>query len=179
MMQRRSGRSTSEYPTAKTPNTQAPTPLPPATSHRPSVSATRPTKLPHSTHGTNPYVHMASSTSPDIPKSQVSTLHQKEDALRTMGLVLRSKSKRVALFGNGATAAQIAPEVAKVAMHLTVFQRTPNWVIPRQDAPIAEFRTALFCYLLPVRYWYKTRMVKYVFSRYSDLLRCDRGLMRP
>jgi cation diffusion facilitator CzcD-associated flavoprotein CzcO len=39
--------------------------------------------------------------------------------------------KKIGIIGNGATAAQIVPEVAKSAEHLTVFQRTPNWVIPR------------------------------------------------
>lgn len=70
------------------------------------------------------------------------------------------KHKRVALIGNGATAAQIAPEVAKVAKQLTVFQRTPNWVIPRQDAPIPEFRRSLFRYLPPVRHWYRAGMME-------------------
>lgn len=38
---------------------------------------------------------------------------------------------KVGIIGNGATAAQIIPEVAKTAEKLTVFQRTPNWVVPR------------------------------------------------
>lgn len=75
------------------------------------------------------------------------------------------KDKRVALIGNGATAAQIAPEVAKVAKYLTVFQRTPNWVIPRLDAPIGEFRRALFRYLPPIRQWYRAGMMEYVLLR--------------
>jgi cation diffusion facilitator CzcD-associated flavoprotein CzcO len=39
--------------------------------------------------------------------------------------------KTIGIIGNGATAAQIIPEVAKSAKSLTVFQRTPNWVVPR------------------------------------------------
>ncbi|KGO66726.1 hypothetical protein PITC_056190 [Penicillium italicum] len=42
---------------------------------------------------------------------------------------------RIAIIGNGATATQITPEVARVASHLTIYQRTPNWVIPRLDQP--------------------------------------------
>lgn len=38
--------------------------------------------------------------------------------------------KRVAVIGTGASAFQVIPQVAKVASHLTVFQRTPAWVIP-------------------------------------------------
>jgi cation diffusion facilitator CzcD-associated flavoprotein CzcO len=46
--------------------------------------------------------------------------------------------KRVAIIGSAASAVQIIPEVAKVAQHLTVLQRTPNWVIPRLDRPITD-----------------------------------------
>ena len=38
------------------------------------------------------------------------------------------KAKRVALIGTGSTGTQLAPGVAQSAQHLTVFQRTPNWI---------------------------------------------------
>jgi 4-hydroxyacetophenone monooxygenase len=38
--------------------------------------------------------------------------------------------KRVAVIGTGASAAQFIPFVADSASHLTVFQRTPPWVLP-------------------------------------------------
>ena len=41
--------------------------------------------------------------------------------------------KRVAVIGTGASAVQIIPELAKTAAQLTVYQRTPGWVIPRTD----------------------------------------------
>jgi cation diffusion facilitator CzcD-associated flavoprotein CzcO len=46
--------------------------------------------------------------------------------------------KRVCVVGSAASAVQIIPEVAKTAAHVTVFQRTPNWVVPRNDRPIFE-----------------------------------------
>ncbi|NJO13488.1 MAG: NAD(P)/FAD-dependent oxidoreductase [Gammaproteobacteria bacterium] len=46
--------------------------------------------------------------------------------------------KRVAVIGSAASAVQIIPEVAKIAQHLTVLQRTPNWVVPRLDRPITD-----------------------------------------
>ncbi|KAF4436073.1 4-hydroxyacetophenone monooxygenase [Fusarium acutatum] len=52
--------------------------------------------------------------------------------------------KRVGIIGNGATAVQIAPEVAKVASHLTIFQRSPNWLMPRFDAEIPRWKRILF-----------------------------------
>ena len=42
--------------------------------------------------------------------------------------------KRVAVIGNGSSAAQFIPHVAERAGRLTIFQRTPNWVIPKPDA---------------------------------------------
>lgn len=45
-------------------------------------------------------------------------------------------SKRVGVVGSAASAVQLIPEVAKVATQLTIFQRTPNWVIPRYDRPV-------------------------------------------
>lgn len=44
--------------------------------------------------------------------------------------------RRAAIIGTGATAVQLVPEVAKKAAALTVFQRTPIWVVPKVDAPI-------------------------------------------
>lgn len=41
------------------------------------------------------------------------------------------KGKRVAIVGSAASSIQITPEVAKQASHLTVLQRTPNWVMAR------------------------------------------------
>ena len=37
------------------------------------------------------------------------------------------KGKRVAVIGTGATGYQLIPELAKLAGHTFVFQRTPNW----------------------------------------------------
>lgn len=44
--------------------------------------------------------------------------------------------KRVAVVGTGATGVQVIPIVAHAAKHLTVFQRTPNYVIPSRNHPL-------------------------------------------
>ncbi|OBK25208.1 monooxygenase [Mycobacterium asiaticum] len=41
--------------------------------------------------------------------------------------------KRIAVIGTGASGVQVVPELAKVAGHLTVFQRTPPWMVPKDD----------------------------------------------
>jgi cyclohexanone monooxygenase len=46
--------------------------------------------------------------------------------------------KRVAVIGTGASAAQIIPEVAKIAEQVDVYQRTPQWILPRSDKPFSE-----------------------------------------
>ncbi len=53
------------------------------------------------------------------------------------------EGKRVGVIGSAASAVQLIPEIAKTAGKLTVFQRTPNWVIPRRDVPITAEEQAL------------------------------------
>ncbi|MFK0116399.1 flavin-containing monooxygenase [Streptomyces sp. NPDC090994] len=45
--------------------------------------------------------------------------------------------KRVAVVGTGASAIQFVPAVQPKAARLTLFQRTPAWVMPRMDRPIS------------------------------------------
>lgn len=46
--------------------------------------------------------------------------------------------KRIALVGAGATAVQVAPIVAHNAKSLTMFQRTPNYVVPARNYPVTK-----------------------------------------
>ncbi|WP_405871837.1 flavin-containing monooxygenase [Streptomyces sp. NBC_00005] len=46
------------------------------------------------------------------------------------------RGKRVAVIGTGASATQLVPEIAPLVGHLTVFQRTGNWFLPRKDRPM-------------------------------------------
>jgi cation diffusion facilitator CzcD-associated flavoprotein CzcO len=39
------------------------------------------------------------------------------------------RGKRVAVIGSAASAVQLIPEVAEQAEHLTIFQRSPNWIL--------------------------------------------------
>lgn len=43
--------------------------------------------------------------------------------------------ERVAVIGTGASAVQFVPRIAPTVARLSVFQRSPNWVMPRNDAP--------------------------------------------
>ncbi|KIW18117.1 hypothetical protein PV08_02405 [Exophiala spinifera] len=50
--------------------------------------------------------------------------------------------KRVAVVGTGATAVQVIPIVAHTAKSLTVFQRTPNYVLPARNHPLTDDQVA-------------------------------------
>jgi cation diffusion facilitator CzcD-associated flavoprotein CzcO len=52
--------------------------------------------------------------------------------------------RRVAVVGTGASAIQIIPPVARDAAHLTVFQRSAPWVVPKPDRPYAAWQQRLF-----------------------------------
>jgi cation diffusion facilitator CzcD-associated flavoprotein CzcO len=77
------------------------------------------------------------------------------------------EGKRVAVIGTGASAIQFMPEIAPKVAKLSVFQRTPPWIVPKTDFAIPErwqkrfrnvpglgwlFRTALF-WLYEIRVW--------------------------
>jgi cation diffusion facilitator CzcD-associated flavoprotein CzcO len=52
--------------------------------------------------------------------------------------------EKVAVVGNGASALQFIPEIAKTAERVTIFQRSANWVIPRNDRRISEAQKERF-----------------------------------
>jgi cation diffusion facilitator CzcD-associated flavoprotein CzcO len=52
--------------------------------------------------------------------------------------------KRIAVVGTGASAIQVAPELAKTAAELHVLQRSPAWVVPRGDRPYSTAARTLF-----------------------------------
>jgi cation diffusion facilitator CzcD-associated flavoprotein CzcO len=54
------------------------------------------------------------------------------------------RGKRVGIIGTGASAVQVIPEIAGDVEHLTVFQRTPIWCLPKPDFPLpGPLRTLL------------------------------------
>ncbi|ESZ99282.1 hypothetical protein SBOR_0323 [Sclerotinia borealis F-4128] len=69
------------------------------------------------------------------------------------------KGKRIAIIGNGATGIQLIPEIAKVASHLTVFQRTPNWVLPKNNQDISLTQRLIYRFFPQVRQRYRERLM--------------------
>ena len=54
------------------------------------------------------------------------------------------RGKRVAVIGTGASAIQFVPMIQRQVQQLSVFQRTPPWVLPKMDAPISPRWQQLF-----------------------------------
>lgn len=52
------------------------------------------------------------------------------------------EGRRVGVVGNGASALQFIPPVARIAAHTTVFQRSANWIIPKPDRPFRRWERA-------------------------------------
>ena len=53
-------------------------------------------------------------------------------------------NKRVAVIGSAASAIQLIPELAKVASQVDVYQRTPNYIAPRNDREFTDREKARF-----------------------------------
>ncbi|HKT00739.1 MAG TPA: NAD(P)/FAD-dependent oxidoreductase [Rugosimonospora sp.] len=54
------------------------------------------------------------------------------------------RGERVAVIGTGASAVQFIPRIQPQVAHLTVFQRTPTWILPHPDRTVPGPVRALF-----------------------------------
>ncbi len=52
--------------------------------------------------------------------------------------------KRIAVIGNGASAIQFVPEIAKRAGNVSIFQRSASWVLPRPERVFYEWEKKLY-----------------------------------
>ena len=74
--------------------------------------------------------------------------------------------KRVAVIGTGASAVQLVPKIQPEVAHLSVFQRTPGWVLPHRDRPIRDWERSLYRRVPPAQravrwgvYWLRELIV--------------------
>jgi cation diffusion facilitator CzcD-associated flavoprotein CzcO len=77
--------------------------------------------------------------------------------------------KRVAVIGTGASAVQIVPELATRAAHVTVLQRSPPYVIPRNDRAYRDVERWLFRNVPGWRRLYRARIYWELEARFSTL----------
>ncbi|MSQ85154.1 MAG: NAD(P)/FAD-dependent oxidoreductase [Myxococcales bacterium] len=57
------------------------------------------------------------------------------------------RDKKVAVIGTGASAIQFVPQIAPVVAQLDLYQRTPPWVVAKDDRPIGRWQRRLFARL--------------------------------
>jgi cation diffusion facilitator CzcD-associated flavoprotein CzcO len=66
--------------------------------------------------------------------------------------------KRVAVIGTGASSIQFVPQIQPTVDHLTLFQRTPPWILPRHDQPIPAWQQVMFRMLPFTQHLARTRI---------------------
>lgn len=59
--------------------------------------------------------------------------------------------ERVGVIGTGPAAAQFVPKIRRHVEHLTVFQRTPPWVLPHFDRPLVGAERLLYRFAPPAQ----------------------------
>ncbi|MEN1728565.1 MAG: NAD(P)/FAD-dependent oxidoreductase [Pseudomonadota bacterium] len=64
---------------------------------------------------------------------------------------LALEGQRVAVIGGGASAIQFVPKIAPQVKQLDFYQRTPQWILPKPDRPIAVWKRRLFRWFPPLR----------------------------
>jgi cation diffusion facilitator CzcD-associated flavoprotein CzcO len=78
--------------------------------------------------------------------------------------------QNVAVIGAAASAVQLLPEMAERAAHLTVFQRTPNWIIDKPDRAFTALEKAAFRHVPGWHWLYRTASFLIHESRFSAFL---------
>ncbi len=74
------------------------------------------------------------------------------------------RGKHVAVIGTGASAVQFVPEIAEQAGRLTIFQRTGNWFLPRNNRPYPAFAKNLFARVPGLQAWRRNYVFQYTES---------------
>jgi cation diffusion facilitator CzcD-associated flavoprotein CzcO len=83
---------------------------------------------------------------------------------------------RVAVIGTGASGVQIVPAIQPAVAHLSVFQRTPGWVLPHPVRRIHAWERRLFRFapflqrlVRAAIYWQREVVVVSAFTKYDGL----------
>ncbi|MFE0422189.1 flavin-containing monooxygenase [Streptomyces sp. NPDC058953] len=94
------------------------------------------------------------------------------------------RGKRVAVVGSGASAVQIVPVIQPEAAALTLFQRTPSWVLPKGDRPVTGAERWLHRHVPATAtarragLWAARELLVGSFTRHPGRLRRGEGIAR-
>lgn len=105
---------------------------------------------------------------PDIPGLETFEGQVIHSAEWPQGLDVTGQN--VAVIGAAASAVQLLPEMARHAAHLTVFQRTPNWIIDKPDRAFTALEKAAFRHVPGWRWLYRTASFLIHETRFSAFL---------
>ncbi len=86
--------------------------------------------------------------------------------------------RRVAMIGNGASALQIAPELATHVQRLDIYQRDANWIIPRGDRAYSWLEKWAFSNIPMAAEAYRTRIYLQNEMHWPILLASPDGILR-
>jgi cation diffusion facilitator CzcD-associated flavoprotein CzcO len=92
------------------------------------------------------------------------------------------RGKRVAVIGTGASAIQVVPAIQPKVERLTLFQRTPAWVMPRADREISALERKLHAKVPATRYlrrqilWAIRELQVSAFAKHPKMLGLIEGL---
>jgi 4-hydroxyacetophenone monooxygenase len=91
------------------------------------------------------------------------------------------RGKRVAVVGTGASAMQFVPVIAQTAEHLTIFQRSPQWVAPNEDygRAVCDADHALIAEVPFYGAWYRMRLAWTFGDKVHATLRRDPDWEHP
>ena len=86
--------------------------------------------------------------------------------------------ERVGVIGTGASAIQVVPAIQPIVESVTVYQRTPAWVVPRTDHPVKPLMRRLYRFVPGLQK--AIRGVLYLFREFLVIgMAKQRALLRP
>lgn len=95
------------------------------------------------------------------------------------------RNQRIGLIGTGASAIQVGPALAAEAAQLSVFQRTPAWILPKNDVAISALRMRLnrrFPVLMKAdrlrSYWYHELSAPFLILEHSAFKRIPEAMAK-
>ncbi len=99
---------------------------------------------------------------PDIPGQETFAGHQFHSARWDHEHDL--SGRRVAVVGTGASAVQFVPEIAHEVEHVSVFQRSGNWFLPRRNRPFPGWWKAAVAHVPGLQRWRRRFITEYTES---------------
>ena len=110
---------------------------------------------------------------PDIPGREIFAGDAFHSAIWDHGVDLAGK--RIAVIGTGASAIQFVPRIAPLARHLSVFQRSPGWIVPKADRKFSPGQRRLRRFP-PYRWYQRARLFWIHESRVQGFTEADVGM---